>query len=190
MNIGVPMKDLVVGVPDKDIAAIVSTLLEKWQPVLNFKIVSIPGGDSGCRMDAPGVLRSYHIEYHHALVILDLKGSGRLDRGEIETTVNEDLQRNGWNGQRKDRAAVVVIDPEVEEWIWSIAVVLPNWVRDVLQKTGKNKRWFKAEISRKRANLPKRTTSQWYGEWAAKLPGNCQDPAFQKLLTTLRRWFP
>lgn len=190
MSIGIPMKDLVVGVPDKDIAAIVNTLLEKWEPVLKFKIVSIPGGDSGCRMDAPGVLRSYHIEYRHALVIFDLRGSGRLNRNEIETTVKAELQKNGWNGRRGDRVAVVVIDPEVEEWIWSIASVLPSWVRDVLKTTGKDKRWFKAEISRKRANLPKRTTSQWYGEWAAKLPGNCQDPAFQKLMTTLQRWLP
>ncbi|MDD9873632.1 MAG: hypothetical protein OXU65_09085 [Deltaproteobacteria bacterium] len=184
------MKDLVVGVPDGDIAAIVNTLLEGWRPTLNFEIVPIKGGDSVCRESAPGVLRSYHVEYLHALVVFDLKGSGRLNQGKIETTVREELQRNGWNGRRRDRAAVVVIDPEIEEWIWSIVDVLPSWVRDVLGKTGRDKKWFKAEISRKRSGLPKRTTSQWYGEWAAKLPGNCQDPAFQKLMTTLQRWFP
>jgi hypothetical protein len=62
-------------------------------------------------------LRPFANSHQYALVLFDREGCGRgqLPREEIEREVEDRLSRNGWG----DRAAVVVLDPEVEIWVWS-----------------------------------------------------------------------
>ncbi len=49
--------------------------------------------------------------------MFDRIGSGRegQSRADLERTVGERLHTSGWS----DRGAVVVLDPELEVWVWS-----------------------------------------------------------------------
>ena len=47
---------------------------------------------------------------------------GVLSAEEIEEKIQDDLNENGWEG----RSAVVVIDPELEIWVWSTSPHVPS----------------------------------------------------------------
>lgn len=194
-------KDLVVLVADNDIRAVMKELIgERFSDMgirrVNFDILPENPRDHGCRKDAHNTLREHCGNYKHALVVFDQKGSDEKGRSEIEQFVERKLVPNGWPD---DRAAAVVIEPELEAWAWCS----PNNCRSVQRILGVRaprafanlvkgakidpKKAFKKAC--KQAGKPK--SPERYRELAEKLPvQNCQDPAFQKLMTTLQRWFP
>ena len=54
--------------------------------------------------------------FEYALVVLDRVGCGAAaPRKEIQHAVEHDLSANGW----RDRSKAIVIDPELETWIWN-----------------------------------------------------------------------
>jgi hypothetical protein len=73
--------------------------------------------DPGCLREAHEFLRSFSRKYLHALVLFDREGCGQDDRPRevLEDQVQQHLSRSGW----EDRSAVVVIEPELEAWVWS-----------------------------------------------------------------------
>jgi hypothetical protein len=120
---------------------------------------------------------------------------------ELERQVEGQLMVNGWN----DRAAVVVLDPELEVWVWTDSPrvdealgwqrkdpALRQWLRERgelqpdQQKPPRPKE--AVEIALRQARLPR--SSSIYFQLAMSLPfGRCTDPAFLRLRDLLRRWF-
>ena len=117
-------RDLIVLVPDDDIRAVILNVLARPESLGTRKIcfarddVAVhPGHDPKCYREAHEFLRDFHRQYEHALVVFDHQGCGsETDSPEkLEREVETALQRSGWD----DRAAAVVIEPEVENWVWS-----------------------------------------------------------------------
>ena len=133
-------------------------------------------------------------------------GAGATPREDIERIVQGDLYRNGW----EDRGRAVVIDPELEAWVWSGSPVVPtalgwgakyNELRSWLAQRGL---WIDGspkpidpksamDTALEYAARPtrRRRSARVFGEIAAGVSvEGCHDPAFRKLMATLRAWFP
>ncbi len=204
-------KSLVVLVADQDIEFSVRELLTRHK-VLDFrelhhdeyKILRHPAHDSGCLLDSHNYLRPLINQYEHALVIFDRDGCGKekLSRGRIESIVENQLSSNGWG----DRAAVVVLDPELEIWIWADS---PH-VASVLGWKGKRtdvETWLIEKGYKKKGdakpNHPKEAvedvlriaqkarSASLYKNLAEKVSlKKCMDSAFEKFKNVLMSWFP
>ena len=156
--------------------------------------------DPGMLNEAAQYLRKDANLYDYALVLFDREGCGReeLPAEELESLVQERLDANGW----KERSAVIVIDPELEEWVWSdsphvptviglerdtLASVLNNYPKSENGKPRPPK--IALETALKRTRRPR--SSDIYKELAGKVSyTRCKDGAFQRLLSVLRSWFP
>jgi hypothetical protein len=137
------------------------------------------------------------------MVLFDHEGSGQENRSAA--TVAEDLQkrlrRNGWNS----RAIVIVIEPELENWVWSQSNDVANalgwddignlsdwlrernyWQEDVA-KPDRPKEAMEAAIREKR--IP--WSASIFARIASKVDfRQCIDPAFLQLISFLRQNFP
>jgi len=142
--------------------------------------------------------------FRHALVVFDREGCGQdaKTRADLERQVEEALDRT-WPERR---AAAIVIDPELENWVWSESPHLEevlgwsgrkpdlrSWLEQtygVVQDTSKPRRPKEAlETALREVRIPR--SSAIYRELADKVSlKQCRDPAFEKLKTTLVRWFP
>lgn len=194
-------KDLVIMVADNDIRAVMKELvgeryLEMSIRSVDFDILPESFRDSDCRTKAHDILRKHCGNYRRALVVFDLQGSGGRGRSRTEQFVEGKLGPNGWPD---DRAAAVVIDPELEAWAWCN----PNSLQSVQKTMGVQSQAAFAKLIAVAREDPKdafemacrqagkRKSPERYRELAEALPvQNCQNPAFQKLMTTLQRWFP
>lgn len=114
-------KDLVVLVPDKDLEFTMRGILSRPQSLgihpINVDIFLYMRHDPGCFRDGHDYLRSMTNRYAHAMVMFDRYGCGQENR--TRDALEEDLTRRlstaGWG----ERAAVIVLDPELEVWVWS-----------------------------------------------------------------------
>ena len=200
-------KDLVILVADKNMEFAVKGLLSRHISLEFRKVVQDiyvhPHSDPGCLLHGHDFLRQFVNQYSHALIMLDRDGCGKENqsREELETEIETCLSKSGW----EDRAAAVVIDPELEIWVWSdsphVATVL-GWtgkqpgLRDWLQSEGyqpddaaKPDRPKKAVETALRISRKSRS-SAIYRQLAEEVSmRRCIDPAFTKFKTTLRKWF-
>ncbi len=179
--------------------------IRELQEEIDYEIFRHYEHDSGCRREAVSYLRPYFGMFHHAIVIFDKHGSGRESqhREEIEGEIEHLLSINGWG----DRARVVVIDPELEQWIWGdytrVGETLkwPGGGRGLRQwlleqnylntekqdKAAPPKEAFQHALE----HINKSRSSGLYRDLAEKVRTSaCTDPAFQKLKSTLQDWFP
>ena len=202
---------LVALVADRDIEETLAKLFRRPESLgarpFPFDLRRHPDRDAGCRVDAANVLRQFLRSYRHALVVFDQEGCGStLSREEIEGGVESELSRNGWG----DRARAVVIDPELEAWVWSgspvVATALGWEKRDEELRSWLGRRGFwksghikpsnpKAAMKEVLQGAPRATrrrrSARIFGDIAAGVPvEGCEDPAFGKLKATLREWFP
>lgn len=205
------MKELVILVADKDIELTVKGVLTRHQALgigrlvhqQDFDCFAHPEHDPGCLRGSESFLRQFVNFYEHALVLFDREGCGKqhLSREAIEQEVESRLSLSGWN----DRAAVVVLDPEIEIWVWSDS---PQ-VDGVLGWEGRQpdlRTWlqqqnllapnqFKPERPKEAMQAALRQSgkprsSALYLQMAEKVSLNrCADPAFLKLKNTLQLWF-
>ena len=202
-------KDLVVLVADSHQEQTVATLLiERWQALgirqlainIDFDIYSLRN-DPGVFHRAGGFLAVFARQYEHALVLIDAEWEGGpVSTEEIEEKIQDDLNRNGWEG----RSAVVVIDPELEIWVWSTSSHVPRIVgmdrrriKDLGHQTGY---WQAGETkpSRPKELLKKvlrRTKKTKYSgalfRQLAEQVGlkRCQDSSFRHFCEVLQGWF-
>lgn len=200
--------DLVVLVPDLDIAGTVEGLLNRPEtvgarPVL-FSITRHLRRDSGCRSGAAERLREYIRDYRYTIVLFDKHGCGnpRERRESIRDDVELRLSRNGW----RDRCRAIVIEPELEAWIWNGSREVPSilgwngdygslrnwltsrrlWAADTL-KPADPKQALKAVLRRTRKPL----SASLYRRLAETvIVRRCVDPAFNEFRATLKQWFP
>lgn len=206
MNADRTRRDLVLLVADKSIAQAITGLLQRTEALgvrrIDCEMRVHQQRDPGCRVDAPAFLRPFASRFEHALVVFDRDGCGSdAPRREIEEGVESELRRNGWG----PRARVVVIDPELEVWVWTPSRSLANelgWgprfaaLREWLSENGH----WPAEATKppdpKRAmeaamQARRRPKSASTFRRLAEVLGfrDCSDDAFRKLEAALVEWF-
>jgi hypothetical protein len=199
--------DLVVLVADANIEFAIRGLLTRYRSLgirrVSTAVFRHPRRDPGCLRHGHDFLRSYPSRFAHGLVVFDRDGCGdeTESRTELESRVEELLGVAGW----ADRAQAVVIDPELESWVWSNS---PH-VDTALGWTDREpdlRTWLASEgllvVGASKPDRPKEAlecalravhkprSSSIYHEIAAKVSlKGCLDPAFGKLVSVLQNWF-
>ncbi|HXG58243.1 MAG TPA: hypothetical protein VNL91_04400 [Thermoanaerobaculia bacterium] len=201
--------DLVILTADEDQRQVCRSLLSHQTPSLGIRsvtheILKHNRRDPGCLNEAEDILRSYHRRARHALVMFDHDGCGMEARpaAEVERIVFDRLYASGW----EDRAAVIVIEPELEAWVWSDSPEVERvfeWQGDrksmtaFLEANGilRNVRG-KFVPPKKAVDLVLRETglkrsSALFGELAERVSlQRCTDGSFRRLANLLLQWFP
>ena len=122
------VKDLIVLLADKDaefsMQGILANPLRLGIRDITHKLVADrQGKDPGVFRKCHDILRSSLGLYNHALVVFDHDGCGsQKNREALESEIEKRLAQNGWH----DRCAAVVIDPELEVWVWSDSPHVPD----------------------------------------------------------------
>lgn len=203
------MKDLVVLVADKNIQFTLQGLFSRNQSLGildvsdNYDIFVHPQRDPGCYNQCVDFLRSFKGVYNYGLVVFDHEGSGQENksREEIESELEKKLIDSGW----RDRVAVIVLEPELESWIWSDSPhverilgweeqesTLKNWLvmQNFLEPEQIKPSRPKEALETMLRFVSKPRSSSIY-EQLAKSVGfaRCQDNSFLKLKSILQSWF-
>lgn len=197
-------KDLILLVADGTMKAAFQAVLQRHRALgirqIQFDIFVHPHRDSGVRLRAANFLLPFVQQHAHALVFFDREGSGSQDDAkDMVKKIEDDLSRHGW----EDRAKAIVIDPELEAWVWSesphVAEAL-GWkdrrVADILRelnqpvfgiKPQNPKEAMQAALRKSRRPL----SASLHAQIAAKVSlTNCTDPAFCQFRSILSNWFP
>ena len=206
MSTGPWPKDLAVLSADKNIEWTLRGLFSRPRS-LGIREISCdfyphPERDPGCRLRGHDFLKPFARSHAHALVVFDREGSGgdELERTALERQVEDRLSSSGWD----DRAAAVVIDPELEIWVWNDSphvesalgwsgstslrewLTQKGWLPEGATKPAQPK--AAVEEALRLAGRPR--SSSVYHELARRVgTDRCVDAAFLKLRRTLVRWF-
>lgn len=201
-------KDLVILASDRNVDFALSGIFSRFESLgireVSKDIFVHPHHDPGCCQEGSTFLRPFQNNYDHALIVFDREGCGREDctREEIEKSIEDELAISGWG----DRARAIVIDPEVEMWVWSNSPHVENilgWdgqnpnLRDWLivkqflvegqNKPARPKESLEAVLRK----VKKPRSSSIYKQIAERVSlNNCVDPSFIKLKESVRLWFP
>ncbi|MBD2183354.1 methylation-associated defense system protein MAD4 [Aerosakkonema funiforme] len=203
------MKDLIVLVADSQQEAVINTLLEEryrslgirqLQKQQNFAIYAHPNRDPGVYGEASQFLSLYINQFTYALVLLDAEWKGSPGASQIKEKVQTSLNQNGW----ENRSATIVIEPELEIWVWSSSDEVPNvlgksW--DEIRNIAQQKKYWQQEAVK--PHRPKELMEEVLRQ-ARKHPSadlfinlakkvslvRCEDAAFQELKERLQEWFP
>ena len=195
---------------DSQMETALRTLLEFRRDSLGIRNISIEirrhqNKDPGCRTEAAPYLREIQGEYTKAMVVFDHRGCGAEDVApeELENDIEVELERAGWG---RNDAAVIVIYPELEAWLFGGSFQRLQQVID-WPGTQSLHEWFKLrgflEQGIAKPVLPKVALetvlselriprSSRLFEQVARRQGmaRCQDRSFLKFRETLQRWFP
>jgi hypothetical protein len=159
--------------------------------------------DAGCYNGCSEFLRPYTKDYEHCLVIFDHEGSGQENksRDAIENELEQKLSLSGWG----NRAKVIVLEPEIEAWVWSDS---PH-IEEILgwrERTPNLRNWLKTKgfikneeikptrpkeaVEEAMREVRKPRSSAVYQQIAERVSfKNCTDKSFLKLKITLQEWF-
>ena len=202
------MKDLVALVADKDMEYTLKGLLTRPQALgirkIDFDVFAHPEHDPGCALYGVGFLSQFHEQYDYALLMFDHEGSGRDSTPAVglRDSTNREFARSPWG----ERAATVVLVPELEAWVWSDSPHVDEvtgwqgrqpelrrwmqehrWLDTKSVKPARPKEAFQAAL---RATGTPRSSSL-YRRLAEKVSlKRCTDPAFDTFKGILRGWFP
>ena len=201
-------KDIFALVADKDMEQVFEGLLAQHEELrirqIRYNIEVHPNHDPGCRTHAVPLLRPRLNSHQYALVVFDRDGSGgeNLSREQLQEDVQKDLGRNGW----ENRCKVIVIEPELENWVWAPSGkvseilgwgsdfhALKQWLQarglwsDHDLKPSDPKRAMEEATRHKKV---KRSATLFKRIADISQPQHCQDPAFIEFRETLQDWFP
>ncbi len=201
------MIDLVCLVADKSMEAVVGTLLKKHhalgtRPIL-AEIIQHPQHDPGCYGDPIGLLSVYSRLAQHGLVIFDRDWDGVPNKPAVEIEKDVDGKLSALPA---DWARSVVIDPELEVWLFTRSPRLDEALGwrgrepDLTTELATRKHWPaglakpknpKAAMKWALSRVGKQTSSSIYRQIAEHLGlGKCTDPSFHRFRSTLQAWFP
>jgi hypothetical protein len=201
------MIDLVCLAADQSIAATLSEILDRPNSVgmrpIEFVVLVHPERDPGCYHDPGKLLGGYVERAAHALIVLDREWEGAPADGAV--AIEREIERSLWTEFARGWARAVVIDPELEAWVFSdsphVATTL-SWAgstSDLRRELERSGQW---EAGRAKPGNPKQAMN-----WAlrrARLPlssslfrqiarrasfRRCTDRSFLRLLELLRDWF-
>lgn len=201
------MIDLVSLVADKNMEAVVQGLLGKHQALgiapITSEVIQHPQHDPGCYKAPESLLGLYRRQARHALVLLDRAWDGVPDKSgvEIEADIDRSIARlgEGW-------AKSIVIDPELEAWLFSRSPRLDEalgWRNRKPQLAEELARRGDWPVDAAKPTMPKKTmlwalssvgkqkSSSIYRKIVANIGlARCTDPSFLRFQSTLRAWFP
>jgi len=205
-------KDLLVLVAGQNDKAVLDAILKRHQSLqireITLDVIKHPNHDSGIVNHGHELLRTQRRKYCRFICICDYEGSGKEEHSpnEIEQELQERL--NGSNFI--ETSAVVVIDPELESWIWkkpehidrALEVskndrieLLKKWYKDFdcrtsLEETIEKYPKEAFEFLLKAKKIPR--SSRIYENIAseASIIQWMKCPSFEKLARVLRKWFP
>jgi hypothetical protein len=200
--------DLILLVADGTMKAALSGVLNRVRALRTrqvvFEVLVHPQKDPGVLHRAHDALRPLAGKFAHAVALFDREGCGReaKERQTLEADVEQRLARNGW----ADRARAVVIDPELESWVWSKSPEVDNalgWAGHVpalrpwltengwLQKSEAEPAHPKEAMEAALRVVRRPRSSAIFRELAERVSfRRCSDPAFHKLISALQQWFP
>lgn len=198
---------MLVLVADRNMEAAVAGLLSRHQ-ALGIRPVAAdirrhPERDSGCRTGGAEFLSALTNQYDHALLMFDYDGCGEegLPVEELEKELEMKLSQVGW----ANRSAVIVLDPELEIWVWGDSPHLDAelgwagrspglkpWLQEQgLWSVGQSKPPHpKGALAVALREVRKARSSAIYQSLAEKVSvKRCTDRGFLKLRGTLQKWF-
>ncbi|WP_018411100.1 methylation-associated defense system protein MAD4 [Methyloversatilis thermotolerans] len=206
------MKDLLVYVADADALAFMRSTLNKHQALgiraISFDIERHPQRDAGMVQSGAELARMKKGRYGKALLMWDHHGSGRDHKQEpirAAGDIQGKLDAYTWSGN----SAVVVLVPELEQWLWHCenavaahcgvtTAQLGEWVAERAQKLNISAETLKQEQPKElfeyvmREKL-KRTVSPRDFEEIGKragITGLLACDSFRSIVDALRLWFP
>lgn len=208
MNVVGGQKDLVVLVADVTMRSALTGILKRSESIgirtITFQIYPHHRHDPGCLRESHDFLRRFAGQFYHALVVFDKEGCGRehCSKDELEAEVKSRLSASGWG----ERAEALVIDPELEAWVWSDSphvesvlgwqgqnVTLNRWLKDMGYLEHESVKPQKPKEAMKDVlRLVKKPFSSAIHQELAETVSfeRCQDLAFLRLKSILRQWFP
>jgi hypothetical protein len=153
---------------------------------------------------AHNLLRPLQRTHRHALIVLDNDWNGSPGVERIRRDISNNMITSGWDVERFE---VVVIDPELENWIWQdsphIAEAfayrhsqpLREWLRDRVPpmwadgdpKPARPKEAVEAVL---RMTRTPRSAALYRRIVERVSVRGCTDPAFGLMCERLQRWFP
>lgn len=164
-------------------------------------IVDEIGNDPGVYTRAHEFLRPYQRTHRYAIIVLDNAWDGSPGVRDIENNIRTNMIKSGWN---EDNFVVIVIDPELEVWIWQDS---PHVAAAFLFKQNiPLRKWLEArglwDASEPKPPDPKKAveetlrisrtprSSAIYRKITSRVSvKGCTDPAFQRLCSTMQQWF-
>lgn len=200
--------DLVILVADKNMQATANGILSRPKALgirnIRWQSHVHPERDPGCFLRGHDFLRPMAKRYAHCLLMFDRHGCGQegKSREELERNVETKLSQSGW----QDRGAAIVLDPELEVWVWSDSPEVARclgwesrqpclrewlggkglWASDTTKPSDPKNATDLALLE-----VRKPRSSAIYARLAETVSFNrCADPAFSKFKETLRGWFP
>lgn len=199
------MKDLVVLVADIQQQATMQVLLSHRHSSLNirepnFDIFRHMQKDPGIYHRGGKFLSVLRAQYRHALVIIDKEWEGGPNNPvTIAQKVQNDLDNNGW----RNRSDVVVIDPELEIWVWADSPHVYDLLgMDLISikslgeekaywPPGQNKPARPKELLEEILRVTgKRRSASLFKKLAGRVGlARCRDQSFTQLKNTLLKWF-
>lgn len=202
------MSDLMILVPDKNMEAAVEGILDRSKSLglsqIHHRILVHPARDPGCLGQGHQFLRSFARSHRHGLILFDRDGCGREQesREVLESDIEARLRDSGWD----DRARAIVIDPELEIWVWSdsphitAALGCKGDLAELRRWLIEHQHWTEGRLKPDDPKAAMETilrlnhrprSSSIYRELARKVSlQRCQDAAFLKLKAVLAEWFP
>lgn len=198
--------DLIILAADADLMAGLNSLLPRHESLgikqIKYEMKCNPLHDSCSDNEIINFFRPFNKTHRYALVVFDLHGCGRENKTpvEIEGEITKLLEINGW----KDRCSAIVIEPELESWVWSDSPETAKclgWdkseeLRDWLESTGRlatgetkpaDPKTAYVEALRK---VGKRKSASIFGMLGSSLGiSRCVDPSFARLRRILTDWF-
>lgn len=211
------MRDCCFLLADKDMRFALKGLLER--PEVNRSIRCAPfefdvaadclvagNHDPDVFRKSAGYARPLQRSHRHLVVMLDSQWGGSPGAGAIEERIRTDLSRSGWV---EDRFAVIVIEPELEAWLWQEGPIvdevlgfsagrfgstsLRDWLieRELWLPGEAKPRQPKKAFTDTLARALRPRSSTIFEKIASRVSlRHCSDPAFHTLCESLRRWFP
>ncbi|MCD6309781.1 MAG: hypothetical protein J7M18_03640 [Candidatus Eremiobacteraeota bacterium] len=200
------MKDLVVLVADKDMKFAITGILNRPGAlgirIIEFEVIPEPNHDPGVYKECHNFLRTFQNKFRFGIVMFDKSGCGKesYSTDSIIEEVQKNLDDSGW----RDRSKVIVIEPELEAWVWSDSpevgrclgwdsqelknwLVSENYIMPGEIKPENPKDVFEKALATKK--IPK--SSSIFLNLARSVGfGRCNDKSFLRLKETLQKWFP
>lgn len=200
------MTDLLCLVADKNMEAAVEGILRRPLALrtraFGYEIVRHPRHDPGCFHSAQELLDGYRVKAAHAVVLLDRAWDGAPPESASQMEVSLE---GSWKPEIRGWARAVVIDPELEAWVFSdsphVAQIL-NWPADTANLRASlvaAQLWAdnaakpadpKAAVdwTLRRTRLPR--SSAIYRNLASRVSfERCDDRSFLRFMDILRGWF-
>jgi hypothetical protein len=200
-------KDLIALVADVQQEKTLETLVSERQKSLHMRAISFdlfrhPRKDPGVYQEAAEFLRPYAARYDYALVLMDQAWQGSPgDARTLSETMHEQIARTGWTAPTFQ---VVVIEPELEAWVWAASPAVPEVLRttwEAIQELAQRRNYWstgdlkphepKALLEAVLRQQRRPRSAAIFQALARRISlSRCQDPAFALLRETLARWFP